>query len=370
MEAPVPPSIAKQQLQQDVCVGVSTAMTAVSFLLVALRMYCRGILVHNIGKDDWMMLVAMFFTIGYLVEIYVLRDNGMGFSGLLLQLDQMLALIKTTLAVEITYYIIVYAIKVSILMFYLRIAVNKRFQLACNLTIYFLTVFMVVCVVVCIVQCIPLHKMWDLTGLVQGHCINTTAFFYFTSSFNILTDIFIIALPIKTLLSIQRPGREKFALVFVFGLGVFSTIASIVRLHSIRIYTESTDPFYDAASINLWSQIEVNIGIWCASIPALKALLVAKRNRNGTTAAGSAGYKYHSRDKSGVASAKLGLSTNGSGSKSTRVTDEEYGLSPIEKAITRPIGGVGGIRKETEVEVESQRSGSEERIVGAWGGRV
>lgn len=110
-------------------------------------------------------------------------------------LTQMENSIKTTLAIEIIYYILVYSIKISILFFYLRIgksilrqghdraniprsAVDKNFERACWATIGVLSVFCVVCVICCVTQCIPLHKMWDLTGLVQGHCINTTALFY------------------------------------------------------------------------------------------------------------------------------------------------------------------------------------------------
>lgn len=43
-----------------------------------------------------------------------------------------------------------------------------------------------------------------------------------------------------------------------------------MRLHAIRIYTESCDPFFDSVPINLWSMVEVNVGILCASIPCLK----------------------------------------------------------------------------------------------------
>jgi hypothetical protein len=70
-----------------------------------------------------------------------------------------------------------------------------------------------------------------------------------------------------------------------------------VRLHAIRIYTESSDPFFDSVPINLWSMVEVNVGILCASIPSLKALFSSgqrQRSKNG------AGYEYHSRGKSGV----------------------------------------------------------------------
>jgi len=45
----------------------------------------------------------------------------MGFSGKKLNLEQMMTLIKSTLAIEIIYYITVYCVKLSILLCYLRI---------------------------------------------------------------------------------------------------------------------------------------------------------------------------------------------------------------------------------------------------------
>jgi hypothetical protein len=60
------------------------------------------------------------FTVGYLVAIWVLRENGMGFSGAVLKPVQMENMIKATLAIEIMYYILIFCIKLSILFLYLR----------------------------------------------------------------------------------------------------------------------------------------------------------------------------------------------------------------------------------------------------------
>jgi hypothetical protein len=46
--------------------------------------------------------------------------------------------------------------------------------------------------------------------------------------------------------------------------------------------------------INLWSVIEVNVGIYCASIPSLKALGSKGKYKK------KAGYEYHSKAKSVV----------------------------------------------------------------------
>ncbi|OCL04652.1 hypothetical protein AOQ84DRAFT_415628 [Glonium stellatum] len=278
-------------------------MTALGSMAVLLHIITRQFIVRNFGADDWMMVAAMILALGYLAQILALRGNGMGFSGTQLKLDQMINLIKITLGIEITYYCIVFCIKVSIIFFYLRIAANRLLRILCRLTIGLLFLFVIVCVIVCLTQCNPLHKMWDFTGLVKG-----------TSAFNIITDIWIIGLPVKTLLKIQRPRREKIALFVVFGMGIFSCIASIVRLQSIRTYTLSADPFYDSVQINLWSIIEVNIGIICASIPALKPLISRGQHERArvTTRRSSRGYAYYGRDKSGSKKTEEDVSTDSS----------------------------------------------------------
>lgn len=67
------------------------------------------------------MLFALLFTLAYLACLLILREHGMGFSGKVLTLDQMTVTIKTIIAIEILYYLCVNAIKISIVLFYLRI---------------------------------------------------------------------------------------------------------------------------------------------------------------------------------------------------------------------------------------------------------
>lgn len=105
-----------------------------------------------------------------------------------------------------------------------------------------------------------------------------------TSAFHILMDIWILVLPLRLIMRIPRQPRDKLALYIIFGLGAISTLASIIRLHFLRMFTLSNDPIYDSLPINTWSMVEVNIGILCASIPTLKPL-VSKAQRNRTNSA-------------------------------------------------------------------------------------
>lgn len=83
---------------------------------------------RNLGKDDYCMLGALVFTLGYLAAILVLRENGMGYSGTVLTQQQMTTTLQTIVAVEVLYYCCVNSIKVSIVFVYLRIGTLIRFQ--------------------------------------------------------------------------------------------------------------------------------------------------------------------------------------------------------------------------------------------------
>lgn len=123
-----------------------------------------------------------------------------------------------------------------------------------------------------------------------------------------MTDIWILVLPVKTLSGILRPRREKIALSIIFGVGLFATITSVIRLHTIYTYTLAKDVFRESILVNIWSMLEINIGIICASVPALKPLFTPKALREATNRNRRAGYQYHSQERSA-------FNSNGSNSR-------------------------------------------------------
>lgn len=100
-----------------------------SAFVVAVRSLIRFVIVRKPGYDEYTIIVALFFTIGYMIEILILRANHVGFPASTLTTNNMLELLQTTLAVEVTYYLIVGFIKTSILCMYLRFGMPS-----CNLT--------------------------------------------------------------------------------------------------------------------------------------------------------------------------------------------------------------------------------------------
>ena len=113
--------------------------------------------------------------------------------------------------------------------------------------------------------------------------------------------------------------------------------------------------------------VEVNIGIWCASIPALKAL-IRHRPREGSEQARSRVYQYHSKDRSGTAG-------KGSSSGGVSVGMESFDLvmddtGKVVKAKKRdgnvPIPKAAVGRKQSNVDSEWSEH-SEDRIFPSGG---
>lgn len=200
------------------------------------------------------------------------------------------------------------------------------------------------CIVTTLFQCIPLEKAWDVTRTLPGSCINTTAFFYFTSGFNILTDVWILLLPIPTLRSLKISRHSRYVLYGIFGIGSLATAMSCVRLYSIHIYTLAKDPFKDgvlvcllsslylvthliSSQVNLWSMVEVNIAIVCASIPALKPLVSPRKLLNERRQ--RRGYSSHITEEFPHRPSKISEFSSPSHSRITKAESTNRVSSPV-----------------------------------------
>ncbi|KAI6796498.1 hypothetical protein KC327_g16593 [Hortaea werneckii] len=276
---------------------VGAIFTLIGTISVVLRFVTAAVRSRPVGKDDWFMLLAWLSSIGFTAASYVSVAWGVGFEKGDAPDWWALEAIKAVYVIEIFYYFSLFFVKVSILMLYLRLAGSLRTFLYWGAigTLVIIVAQFVSTVVVVGVQCLPMSTYWDPT--VEGTCININDFFYSTNIFTIITDIMIIGLPIATLWKLNCPRAQKYGIMLAFLLGGISTIASCIRMYSIQIFTESPERMRDAAPINTWSFIEINLGILCCSAPAIKPLFF--RSQRDRSAAAIAAAEAASDEKRG-----------------------------------------------------------------------
>ncbi|KJZ75160.1 hypothetical protein HIM_05354 [Hirsutella minnesotensis 3608] len=272
--------------------------TTAACLAVCLRLITRAALVRNFGTDDYFITAAMFGTIGFLVAVMEQVRYGLGDEVNMAVIQNFLqALYATILAYSFTHL----SVKFSILFQCKRIFTERSAQRLFLGLISWLTVYGLFCFLSSTFTCVPVAKYWDDT--LPGGCLNRSTLHYFLAGFNIMNDIMLLAAPVPYLRNLQIPRRAKIVLMAVFACGGFACIVAIVRLHSL--YVNNSAPIdqqpLSGVDIAIWSGLEINVAIICASVPALKPLFVkffpqmisslgdsAKRSRTGRSAQNSA----------------------------------------------------------------------------------
>lgn len=134
-----------------------------------------------------------------------------------LSLDSVTEVLTRLLAFECMYVTAVSLIKLSILAMYLRIFPSREFKLGAYIIGGTVIAWCIAIALVCIFQCDPLYKAW--VPWAAGTCINLKASFIGNAVPNILTDIIILAMPIKQVWNLHATWAQKISLLCTFSLG-------------------------------------------------------------------------------------------------------------------------------------------------------
>lgn len=105
-------------------------------------------------------------------------------------------------------------------MMYRRIFTNisRLFRVGAMICGAVVTLWATAFVPTAIFQCTPVARAWDID--IPGHCINLQLGFYCVALPNILTDIAILSLPIRSCWQLHRSVLYRLSLIGVFMLGI------------------------------------------------------------------------------------------------------------------------------------------------------
>ncbi|KAJ4214041.1 hypothetical protein NW759_010567 [Fusarium solani] len=174
-------------------------------------------------------------------------------------------------ATQILYILIQVSAKASLLAFYSRVFTSRTFRIAVWSAATFLIGHGLIFLGLVIFQCTPIASVWNRN--LESKCLNLTAIGYAGAVFSIVEDIAILILPIPELLKLQLGGRKKAALLFMFSIGSFACVTSMVRLKYLVSFASTLDATWDNVYVVIWSMIELSCALICASLPALRPLI-------------------------------------------------------------------------------------------------
>ncbi|KAF2234992.1 hypothetical protein EV356DRAFT_532274 [Viridothelium virens] len=117
--------------------------------------------------------------------------------------------------------------------------------------------------------CIPVQKDWD--PRLSGHCLPSGVGGSVTGIFNVISDVYILVLPLPFLWKLQMKLGPKLKLMALFGVGAFVNAASITRLALTYILADDKDVSWKTFKLTLFIVLELNLGLICVCALVLPA---------------------------------------------------------------------------------------------------
>ncbi len=120
--------------------------------------------------------------------------------------------------IEIVWNAATVSIRISMLLFYIRIFVVRRFRTICWIFIALNLMTLISVIFASCLICQPILYGFDKT-IPGGHCGNLAQFELFTGIMSLVSDSVIVILPMPMIWRLQMHTKNKVGISIVFGMG-------------------------------------------------------------------------------------------------------------------------------------------------------
>ncbi|UPX19974.1 uncharacterized protein EKO05_0010222 [Ascochyta rabiei] len=263
---------ATANLQQSALIP-ALLFTSLALLVVLLRWYSRICLAPGKwGVEDYFISVALLLSIS--MTAVVGAESGLDMAPATDEqssLHRLSKMLKLIFAHSLLYQLSVNLVKAGFTLQYLRIFSHLQWpRYYCYVLLLLILGATAWGVFGIIFLCNPVNTYWD--GRVDGECKNAEHHFLRTGILGIVIDWAIWVLPMPIVGKLKLPRRQKWGLWVVFGLGGFVCIVSILRLTLVQDAARRGNMTASGTHAAVWSTIEVNVAIICASALVMKPL--------------------------------------------------------------------------------------------------
>ncbi|KFY85302.1 hypothetical protein V500_08530 [Pseudogymnoascus sp. VKM F-4518 (FW-2643)] len=249
------------QLQFILAYSITLGFAAITLLL---RLYTRIFLIQGFGLDDVFIILAIIASVAFFVVCLEIMKYGFGRHLWEVTGIQMANYLDNLIAMVTTYIWAPALTKISFLILLHRLNPIPWFRVSlycigAMILIYTLTINLVIAF-----PCSPLKPN-------TGDCLNDCGLWQ--AILNIITDFLSILLPIRMVLTLKLPTTQKAILAGIFSTSIFVVVICVVRITYIMSLANNLDVTYSQGRAAVWSCVEINIGIVCASVIVLKPFM-------------------------------------------------------------------------------------------------
>ncbi|KAH7310924.1 hypothetical protein BKA65DRAFT_600984 [Rhexocercosporidium sp. MPI-PUGE-AT-0058] len=255
----------------------TVAFGALASISVNTRLWLRWKAEGRFNQDDWVMVVVNFFLLIFSTLGALTVAEGFGLDAW--DVENLPLALGLYFWDEIVYVLILGLCKISIITFYLRIFPSQKFRYTCYVILAWVILTTVLFMLLTLFQCVPIsinYFGWETNG-GRDKCLDLNAESYASAAINIIQDFIILFLPIPWLLRLRVSLMKKLHVLFMFSLGFFICVCSIVRIFTVKKFTDdSRNPTRAFVDVTYWTAIETYVSIVVPNLPAIRSFLSRK----------------------------------------------------------------------------------------------
>ncbi|KAH7417417.1 hypothetical protein BKA64DRAFT_300215 [Cadophora sp. MPI-SDFR-AT-0126] len=252
--------------------NLTIIMALLAAVFVLLRCYSRAVIVKRFWWDDGNTAVAACFMI--MIAVVMIWDSTIGLGLHAWDVDDpgnLVQIAKVFYVMKLFYIIVQVLLKVSILLFYLRVFPVPWIQVVTWILIAFTLLHGVGFFFPILFQCRPVALLWN--ARLEGHCIQLETIIFPGAIFSIVEDLAILLLPIPCLSKLNVGKGKKISLISMFSVGIIACVISIVRVKPVIYYRDTLDQSWDTIHLLAWSEAELTVATICVCLPSIKPIL-------------------------------------------------------------------------------------------------
>ncbi|KAI9652821.1 MAG: hypothetical protein M1831_006346 [Alyxoria varia] len=304
--------------------AVGVILPALALSTVCLRYYVKTLRSQSFGVDDAFIGIAMrqVICVGlavmeiwgtskhYLAWEYHMSRNGNPLAPLLLALEN---LGKISLANYLLQDLALGLVKLSVLLFYRRIFCGRTFDICSKLLIALVSLWALLFTFLHLFQCgTQFHAIWGPLDERLKLCLDVTPITEAMAITDVVTDGFILILPVPMVLRLQMSRPRKVSIICIFLLGGLAVAAGIIRLLGSRFSltaNKAPQPAGGGAAapqnpqaemqmmeamvrqmsygmsvmtaLIFWTVVELSLSITAACLPTLRPIVTSNGRLNG-----------------------------------------------------------------------------------------
>lgn len=251
---------------------------AITSLFVIGRIYNRLNKRGSLGADDWLIILAFLLALIFMCITTPEVNYGTGRHVQFLTHEQRINSAKLDWISQAFHIMSTGVAKISIVIFIRQILGKERSSMwFLYIMVFLLFVAKILAVAFIFGQCSPTAALWDPSLADTASCWDPKIqqrFCYFTACFSIFSDFVLAIFPATIIRKLQVEWRLKLSLMFYMGLGIFASIASIIKTIHINSLSSRNDYTYETVDFIIWMMTGQFCIIIAACIPPMRSLFV------------------------------------------------------------------------------------------------